>query len=175
MNIRLARENDLEAYRDLLQRTYTDAYVDESLGVTPELFSEEVFSAHSKDTDSYLRYNIEPSENQRTWFAFDGEELIGAITIEAKGDECELRGFYVDPKRQGSGIGKKLYDKAIEFAGNRDIVLDIYAHNTRVIAIYKRWGFEIDTAKGDGGYFDRHWAEWPLGVKVRSVYMRRRI
>src|SRR4051812_38404782 len=133
MNIRLAEESDLEAYRDLLQRTYTAAYVDESLGIKEELFSKEVFSSHSKGTESYLRYNLAPQENQRTWVVFDSEKLVGAITIELKDEEAELRGFYVESAYQGHGIGKELFQLALKFAANRDIVLDIYAHNQKVI------------------------------------------
>ncbi len=105
---------------------------------------------------------------KKVWFAYDSGKLIGAITIEDLGNECELRGFYVEKSYQGKGIGKSLWKKALEFAGKKDIILDTYTHN-RTIEIYKKWGFVVDETKGK---FFRHWEEWPKGIKAECLYMR---
>ncbi len=165
--IRLASKNDIQNYTDLLQQTYESAYADEKIGLPQSLFSKEIFcSTHSQD---YLRSNLDVSDKQKTWLAFDGEKMVGSITITDKGDDCELRGFYILPKYQGQGIGKKLWKKALVFAKGKDITCDIYAHNHKTIEIYKKWGFEIDTERGE---FYRHWPEWPEGVQAKSIYMR---
>lgn len=44
IKIRFARKSDLKKYTDLLQRTYQEAYTNESLGLTKELFSKEIFN-----------------------------------------------------------------------------------------------------------------------------------
>lgn len=165
--IRLAKKSDLQNYTKLLQKTYEDSYVDETLGLAKDLFSMEIFN--SLDTQNYLSSNLVVNKKQKTWLAFVGLDLVGSITIAEKEDECELRGFYVASDFQGQGIGKRLWKLALNFSKNKDIVLDIYAHNTKTIEMYKRWGFKIDTQKGE---FYRHWPEWPDGVKAKSIYMR---
>jgi ribosomal protein S18 acetylase RimI-like enzyme len=167
MNIRLAVSSDLSAYTSLLQKTYQDSYTKPEIGLTPACFSEEVFN--TKDTQEYLKSNLLQNDNQKCWLAFEGDELVGSITIVGKDKEYELRGFYVASIYQGQGIGKSLWKLALSFAKNKDIVLDIYAHNTKTIDLYKRWGFIIDKDKGE---FFRHWDEWPKNVKAKCIYMR---
>jgi len=169
--IRLAENSDLPEYTDLLQKTYEQAYTDPSIGLTKECFSREIF--FNSDTQTYLRSNIVNTNTQRCWVAYVGKELVGSITITLNSGEAEAKGFYVAPERQGQGIGKKLWDKAIEFAGNRDIVLDLYAHNQKTLAMYRSWGFVIDESKGDKGVFYRHWPEWPDGLQAKCFYMRK--
>jgi len=167
VKIRLARKSDIKVYTELLQRTYQDTYVDEDLGFTKELFSKEIFN--TDDTQKYLRGNLEISDKQKTWLAFVGTKLIGSVTIADKGEEFGMRGFYVRTEDQGKGVGKKLWKLARGFAKGKDILLDIYTHNTKAIEIYKQWGFLIDAKKKE---FYRRWPEWPEGIKTESVYMR---
>lgn len=167
VKIRLARKSDLQDYNNLLQKTFQDAYTDESIGLRKELFSEEIFS--SSRIQKYLASNLKVTGKQKTWIAFIDSELVGSITITEREEDYELRGFYVATKYQGKGIGKKLWKLAKEFAKKKDITLDTYTHGKRTIEMYKRWGFEIDKTKAN---FYRHWAEWPEGVKAKCVYMR---
>ena len=167
IKIRFARKSDLKKYTDLLQRTYQEAYTNESLGLTKELFSKEIFN--TPDTQKYLLGNLEVTDKQKTWLAFLKFKLIGSVTLTHKNGECEIRGFYVKTRHQGKGIGKKLWNLALKFSQGKDIVLDLYAHNTKTINMYKRWGFKIDKEKGE---FYRHWPEWPEGIEAKCIYMR---
>lgn len=169
VKIRLAKESDLLAYTKLLQQTYQDTYVFDAIGLTKECFSKVVFN--TKDSQDYLKSNIKINDKQKTWLVFLDKELIGSITIVDKDKECEMRGLYVATDFQGKGIGSKLWKFVLNFAGNREIVLDTYSHNTKTIEIYKNWGFEIDTEKGE---FYRHWSEWQEDLKVKCIYMRYR-
>lgn len=167
IKIRLAKIGDLKKYTELFQETYQEVYTNESLGLGKDLFSKRIFN--SPDTQKYLAGNLKISDKQQTWLAFVSSNLVGSITIEDKGKEFELKGFYIKPKFQGKGIGKKLWILALKFANGKNVVLDIYAHNTNTIEIYKRWGFIIDKEKGE---FYRHWPEWPEEVRAKSIYMR---
>ncbi len=167
INIRLAQAEDIKAYTDLLQRTYEDTYTNEKKGLPKELFSKEVFN--TEYNQEYLRDNLRIVDDQKTWLAFDGEKLVGSVTATSKGEDCEFRGFYVDPAYQGHGIGKKLVDLANTFAGNRDVVLDTYTHNEKTLAMYRKLGFEDD---GPNPIFHRHWSEWPEGVEAESIRLR---
>lgn len=167
IRVRFAKASDLQQYTLLLHITYTDRYVDDSIGLTPECFSLYVFE--TRDTQDYLKSRLKCDDSQKTWLAFDGIQLVGSITLIDNGAECELTAFYVLPDYQGKGIGKKLYDLALRESHGKDITLDIYAHNKESIEMYKRWGFIVDT---DRGTFTRHWPEWPDDVKAESIYMR---
>ena len=170
VQIREALATDLGKYTDLLQKTYEFAYTDTKLGLTKDCFSKKVFS--TRGSQSYLKSHLNNTSNQKTWLAFLDQKLIGAVTCIIKNDiEAELTGFYVLPQNQGQGIGKRLYDLALDFANNRDILLDIYLHNKKTIKMYKRWGWEIDKNRGNKGYFTRHWEEWPKELEAKCVYM----
>ena len=169
MNIRikLAKQDDLKSYLEFRQKAFEDAYVDESLGLTKNLFSKKVFS--SARIIDFCKNELVVNNTQKAWLIFDGRKLVGSVTIEDKGEECELRGFYVEKSYQGKGLGKTLWQKALSFAGKKDIVLDIYSHNKQGISVYLKWGFVIDEEKGK---FFRHWPEWPEGVQAECLYMR---
>jgi len=165
--IRLATKSDLPQYTELLQKTYENAYTDESIDLKKEYFSKEIFN--TQNTQEYLASNLEVNEKQKCWLAFDDQKLVGSITIIEREKDYELRGFYVAPEYQGKGVGKNLWELALDFTKEKDITLDIYAHNIKTIELYKKWGFEIDIKRGE---FFRHWPEWPEGVKAKSIYMR---
>ena len=170
ISIRLAQKSDLAQYTKLLQKTYEDVYPNEAIGLKKEYFSNEIFN--TSNNQKYLESNLKVNEKQKCWLAFVGKNLAGSITIIEREKDYELRGFYVATKYQGRGIGKKLWKLALDFVKEKDITLDIYAHNAKTIEIYRKWGFEIDTKRGE---FYRHWPEWPKGVKAKYVYMRYRI
>ncbi len=167
--IRSGTSSDLPAYTELLQKLYEEFYVDESLGLTKACFSKEIFA--TPDTQGYLAGNLQTNDNQHCFLAFDDEKLVGSITIKDHGNEYEVQGFYVAASYQGKGIGKKLWKKAVAVARDKDIVIDLYAHNTKAIAMYKKWGFVIDVSKGT---FYRHWPEWTDGLQAKCLYMRRK-
>ncbi len=165
--IRLAKKSDIKNYTDLLQKTYQASYTSEKLGLTKDCFSRKIFS--TKDTQKYLKSYLSINLKQKTWLAFSGQKLVGSITITNKDEEFELKGFYVLPRFQGRGIGKELWKYIQDFVKHKYLVLDLYAHNHKVINSYKRWGFVIDKKKG---VFYRHWPEWPDGLKAKCIYMR---
>lgn len=171
ISIRFAKKSDLRDYTDLLQRTYEAAYTDKSLGLTKDCFSKKIFA--SPDTQKYLKSHLIINDTQKTWLAFINSKMIGGATCIIKGkNEAELTGFYVALKYQGKGIGKKLYRLASKFADGRDLILDIYTHNKKTIKMYKKWGWKLDTTRGDKGFFFRYWPEWPKGLKAKCMYMR---
>ena len=171
LQTRYGRLEDLQKYTDLLQHVYEFSYSDERIGLPKKLFSKKIFA--SRNTQDYLASHLIDTNKQKTWLSFLGNELVGSVTcVLINNEEAELTGFYVHPDYQGRGFGKRLYNLALEFAGNRDLVLDIYTHNIKTIEMYKKWGWKLDQTKGNKGYFYRHWPEWPEGVQAKSLYMR---
>ena len=158
---------DLVAYTDMLQRTYERSYPNPGTRLTKKCFSKAVFA--SEDTQNYLRSNLRRRPLQKTWVATLDGSLVGSVTVEESAGECDVRGFYVAPEYQGLGIGRCLWEKLLAFAGNRAIRLDTYAHKNKTIAMYKKWGFVVDTKKASAW---SHWPEWPKGVRAKRIYMR---
>ncbi|HOR01775.1 MAG TPA: GNAT family N-acetyltransferase [Candidatus Woesebacteria bacterium] len=170
IKVRLANKKDLKDYTNLLQITYEFSYVNPEIGLTRECFSSQVFN--TSDTQKYLKTKLINSPTQKTWLAFNDKKLIGSATCKIIDEnKAEFSGYYVLPKYQHQGIGKMLYQKVLNFSNYRDLVLVIYAHNTKTIKIYKKWGWQIDTSRGDSGYIVGRWPEWPDNVFVKSVYL----
>jgi len=167
ITIQSAQSTDIEQYTSLLQKTYEESYTNDALGLTKECFSKEIFD--HPDTQKYLKNNLRNSPTQKCWLAFINTKLIGAITVRDNGQDYELTGFYVDSNYQGQGIGKQLWEKALSFAKEKDITLDLYAHNIKAIKMYEMWGFRIDTQRKS---FYRHWPAWPEGLQAKCLYMR---
>jgi len=165
--VREGKISDLKQYTHFLQKIYEKTYTNKKIGLTRECFSVNVFN--TENTQNYLKINLNNTDTQITLLTFIDEKMIGSITLQDIGLECELRGFYIASDYQGKGIGKMLFEKAKQFCIKKDIVLDIYTHNKKTINIYKKWGFVIDIEKGS---FYRHWDEWPEGIKAKSIYMR---
>ena len=63
-SIRIADIKDIERYTDLLQRTYQDAFTNESIGITPDCFSKEVFATDG--SQEYLRSHLIDNDFQKT-------------------------------------------------------------------------------------------------------------
>lgn len=169
--IRFGSINDLQNYTRLLQKTYEFAYTNEKLGLTKSCFSSEIFA--TTESQEYLRSHLINTHKQKTWLMFENSTLIGSITCALKNaHEAEISGFYINPMYQGKGMGKKLYNVALKFAGNRNLLLDIYVHNTKSIRMYEKWGWRLDPTRGDEGYFYRHWKEWPEGLQAKCMYMK---
>jgi ribosomal protein S18 acetylase RimI-like enzyme len=169
INIRLAKKTDFPRYIKLIQKTFQDTYVDESIGLRKEHFSKKIFN--TPDSQKYFLSTLKVDKKQKCWLAFLNQRLIGSITITDKGDVYDLKSFYVMTRYQGKGIGGKLWRLALDFAKRKDITLEIYFHNTKTIEIYKKWGFKIDKERGE---FYRHWPEWPEGLRAKTIFMRRK-
>lgn len=169
-SIRLAKPTDLKQYTDLLQQTYEFTYTSPEIGLTKECFSPQVFN--TPDSQKYLSSKLINSSEQKTWLVFDDKKLIASATCKIIDEnKAEFSGFYVLPDYQHQGLGKKLYQKVLGFAQNRDLILGIYTHNTKTLEIYKKWGWQIDTSRGENGYITGHWPEWPDGIFIKSVYL----
>lgn len=166
LTFRLAQQSDLPAYTDLLQRTYQHSLINEAIGLTKACFSKEVFA--TKDTQTYLRKKLVISGDQQTWLAFDEDQLVGTTTMTRKSDSFEFNGMYVHPEYQNRGIASQLFAKVQVFSDKAPLTLELFAHNHKAIAIYKKWGFTIDRTREAR---KMHWPEWPEGIEVDRVYM----
>ncbi len=79
------------------------------------------------------------------WCMFDAEGVIGAVAVKKLNDtDCELKSLYLLEKYHGRGYGRRLLEKAIDFAkasGFEKMYLDSLSTSTKAIMLYRRAGF----------------------------------
>ncbi|UTY59712.1 GNAT family N-acetyltransferase [Massilia sp. erpn] len=73
--------------------------------------------------------------NSETWVACLDDVPVGFIGLI----DSFIGGLFVDPGRQGSGIGRALADHALGLKG--ELELEVYAENHAACAFYRRLGF----------------------------------
>ncbi|HKQ98324.1 MAG TPA: GNAT family N-acetyltransferase [Candidatus Polarisedimenticolia bacterium] len=53
-------------------------------------------------------------EREVVWVVEAGTEVVGFYALVARGRDCLLDHFWVDPGRQGSGVGRAMFEHAVE-------------------------------------------------------------
>jgi len=77
--------------------------------------------------------------------ARSGDKVVGYAGIARLGilppHEYEIHTIGVDPAFQGQGIGRRLLDELLAFAGNGTVFLEVRTDNAPAIALYRSAGF----------------------------------
>lgn len=124
-----------------------------------------------KKPDEYWKNQIEGSkENSKktVLFALFDNKIVGVVIIKFSKYKklkhvARLSGFYVNPDYRGQGIGKKLFDAALqEISKNKEInkvKLSVNTVQTTAINLYRSYGFKEagkleKEFKIDNQYFD---------------------
>jgi len=75
-----------------------------------------------------------------------GDRLVGYAGIARLGRrppfEYEIHTIGVDPAYQGLGIGRRLLESLLDFAGDGVVYLEVRTDNAAAIALYESAGFE---------------------------------
>lgn len=117
-----------------------------------------------------LSDNLAPGRSDLPLVALIDGELIASAGLHPAGPALRRRhvmslGLAVAPQAQGRGVGKALMAALIDYADNwaqvLRIELGVYVDNERAIALYQRFGFEIEGrqrgyALRDGRYVDSY-------------------
>jgi GNAT superfamily N-acetyltransferase len=156
-------------FAELCRQTYIATYARPELGITEDLFSDEVFK--SPRIVRYFESRCSWTDTQRSWLAINHTgELVGVVAAQLYPDRCDMNSFYVKPGHQGHGIGHALYQKVLEFAGSLPIQVDVIEYVTDTIRMYEHWGFHIDKTREP---FTYELVEWPDRARLnyRAIYM----
>lgn len=81
------------------------------------------------------------------FLALAGGEAVGCIGLRPHHDEsCEMKRLYVTPQARGTGLGRRLVERAIDKArelGYADVLLSTIEHKMETaVAVYREIGFE---------------------------------
>lgn len=121
-----------------------------ALQESPEAFASTYEEEKDQRAEKYKpRFQTEDSF---TFGAFDGEELVGIITLVREklmklSHRTTILAMYVAPEKRGLGIAKALVQKAIdqaeEWQGIEQVYLTVVTTNEAAIQLYASLGFEV--------------------------------
>ena len=79
------------------------------------------------------------------YLMFDGAKPIGHVEYESKGDDSvEITGFVILPEYRGKGLGKILFERAMEdLKETKTVFLMTHPENSVALQVYLSTGFII--------------------------------
>jgi ribosomal protein S18 acetylase RimI-like enzyme len=137
MRIRPSRAADVPTVRDIVDRAY-GVYV-ERIGRRPAPMDDDYAE---KIREGHL-------------FVAEDDSVIGLIVLIQTQDHVLIENVAVDPRRQGTGVGRALLEYAETDARRRRLhVLRLYtnAAMTENLILYHRLGYQEDDRGGEGGF-----------------------
>jgi GNAT superfamily N-acetyltransferase len=90
------------------------------------------------------------------WGYEDGGALVGVMGIQRVDDVDLIRHAYVEPARQGAGIGRALLDE-LRGLTDRPILIGTWAAAGWAIRFYERNGFELVSPEQMSELLRRYW------------------
>ena len=123
-----------------------------------------------QSAEAWRKRLAEPPEGLFLLVACVDGEVVGSLSLSTDPTRWRMRhtgsiGMAVRDDWQGKGVGTALMGAALDLADNwlnlRRIELSVYVDNSAAVALYKRFGFEIEGthrryAFRDGEYVDAY-------------------
>lgn len=145
VNLERVQESDLEELQRIGRRTFKETFEAEDLESDMEKYLNEKFN------ESQLKLELR-NQDSIFYFARLNKEVIGylkvnlgqAQTEHLLKESMEIERIYVDSNYYGKGVGKVLFDKAIELAEEKKtqrVWLGVWEENPRAIRFYSKHGF----------------------------------
>ncbi len=144
LKIRLAQIGDLPVLQKIGKQTFIDAFGSLNTASDMELYLEKTFNLKQLETE------IQNPESEY-YFIEDPDRILGYLKVnvgaaqtETISNALEIERIYVIVGYQSLGIGKILFNKAIDLAKERNldvIWLGVWEKNLDAIRLYKKLGF----------------------------------
>lgn len=131
-DIRVARE--LLDQQQLLHHTYNSDFFQDASQFDTDTYLADI--QHAIDTDQGATYGF-----------FDGEKLIGFISVELQGSSLYIVELYVDSTFRGKSVGRMLMQAAFHFARLKNcisVTTSLAVQNTGGRNFYEKLGFTIE-------------------------------
>ncbi len=104
--------------------------------------------------------------------AYEGEQLFGFILCRAAARQAEILTFITAPKKQRTGIGTALLQRAeqlLKDAGVQQLFLDVAEDNIAAQQLYKKAGYYIYAKRP--GYYRR--IEGTKTVRIGAILLQK--
>jgi ribosomal protein S18 acetylase RimI-like enzyme len=145
--LRLARPDDVAALAKLAQDTFCETFVQGYAIGYPE-----------HDLAAFLRQSYAPDQ-VAGWIADQAGQVLvaedqgrliayahaGENTLpyaQARPGDGELKRLYVRREAQGTGLGRMLLERALDWLGPRPVLIGVWSENHKAQRLYARYGFE---------------------------------
>lgn len=93
--------------------------------------------------------DIFQSVTREQYLGILNDEIIGIGSTSRDGDEVSIFGFGLTPEFRGKGYGFDLLHLIVDYlrqSGLRKIVIEVDSNNTHAFKLYKKFGFQIESA-----------------------------
>ncbi|KUP32473.1 GNAT family N-acetyltransferase [Bacillus halotolerans] len=147
MSVKLKKcsHEDLKILQKISIETFNDTFKDQNSPENMKAYLESAF--HSKQLEKELS-----TVSSQFFFVYFNHEVAGYLKVntneaqsEEMGDESlEIERIYIKNKFQKHGLGKYLFNKAVEIAlesNKKKIWLGVWEKNENAIAFYEKMGF----------------------------------
>ncbi len=91
----------------------------------------------------------------RVWIAEHNEKIVGFLLLMDRGEEAQLRYFYLEPEYRGIGLGSKLMKLFMEFfnsVGYTSAYLWTTKELTDAARLYTKYGFRLEEEKASSSF-----------------------
>ena len=143
-----ATPDNAEIICDIRDKAWIDAYPNSELGITPQDIEINAKGLHGEFVPRRIAYLKEKLTTPNrpdgaTFVAKSNGYVVGFVDPSIEDGKRRIGAIYVTPEAQGTGIGSKLMQQALQWHGrNDDIFLEVVTYNQNAIDFYKRFGFE---------------------------------
>lgn len=144
--IRKVEMADVEVLPKIAKQTFRETFAHDNTEEQLQEYFEEAYSLRVLSTE------LENPDSE-TYFIMHEEEIAGLLKVNWGNAQTErelenafeIQRLYVLQKFQGFGLGKQLFEFALELAEKNGFSwawLGVWEHNTKAQAFYNRYGFE---------------------------------
>ena len=144
--IRKVEIADVEVLAKLAKQTFRETFAHDNMEEQLQEYFEETYNLRVLSTE------LENPESE-TYFIMHEEEIAGFLKVNWGNAQTErelenafeIQRLYVLQTYQGFGLGKQLFEFALEHAEKNGFSwawLGVWEHNTKAHAFYNRYGFE---------------------------------
>jgi ribosomal protein S18 acetylase RimI-like enzyme len=145
--LRLARPDDVPALAALAEATFCETFVEGFAVGYPEA-DLNAFLHESYALDRVASWIADPSghvlvaeaEGRLIAYAQSGDNTLPYA--DAQPGDGELKRLYVRRDAQGTGLGRELLERSLEWLGPRPILIGVWSENLKAQRLYAQYGFE---------------------------------
>ncbi len=111
----------------------------------------------AEESESALKWSIAHLSDM-VYRMDDGEEVVGAATMQWRDDPCEIMELAIAPQRHGQGLGRQFVQWLIEEArrrGKHRLLVGTANSSIQNIAFYQKCGLRMDHVRQDYFWYYR--------------------